>query len=106
MSYSSNWRAEPVDRREDAFEGTAERAVVESGEDRGEIPARGRLGCGHGETLDAPPEFRRGVVARTRSRRADQASTVPSTASSTDWSGTAGGVIPGRSRTISNAAGK
>ena len=34
-------RAEPVDRRVDAFEGTAERAVVESGEDRGEVPARG-----------------------------------------------------------------
>ena len=63
-------RDEPIDGREDAFEGAAEGPVVESGEDRREIPARGRLGSGHGETLDAPPAIRRGVASlRVRTRR-------------------------------------
>ena len=40
-------RDQAVDARVDAFERAGERAVVESGEDRGEIPAGRRLGSGH-----------------------------------------------------------
>ena len=74
---------ETIDGREDAFERAAEGAVVESGEDRREIPTRGCRSSGHGETLDAPPAIRRGVCCAKRGSE-PQAATPPSTASSTD----------------------